>query len=81
MKRIGILTAGGDCPGINAAIRGVTLPLLSAGIEVVGFIDGFKGLVDNRTVDLDLPRISGVLTRGGTILGTSRVKPEKYPHV
>ncbi len=79
MKRIGILTAGGDCPGINAAIRGVTLPLLSAGIEVVGFIDGFKGLVDNRTVDLDLPRISGVLTRGGTILGTSRVKPEKYP--
>jgi len=79
MKRVGVLTAGGDCPGINAAIRAVTLPLLSSGIEVIGFIDGFKGLIENRTVPLDLPRISGVLTRGGTILGTSRVKPEKYP--
>ena len=79
MKKVGILTAGGDCPGINAAIRAVTLPLLSNRIEVIGFVDGFRGLVENRTVALDLPRISSDLTRGGTILGTSQVKPEKYP--
>lgn len=79
MKRVGILTAGGDCPGINAALRGVTVPLLEEGVEVLGFLDGFKGLVENLTIPLDRERISGILTRGGTILGTSRFKPDKYP--
>ncbi len=77
-KRIGILTAGGDSPGLNAAIRGVGKAAGGIyGMHIVGFRDGFRGLVDNRTVDLDRNALSGVLTIGGTILGTSRDKPHK----
>ena len=77
-KHIGILTSGGDCPGLNAAIRGVAKAC--AGIydmEVIGFRDGFKGLMQDRTVKLDASLVSGILTDGGTILGTSREKPHK----
>ena len=76
-KCIGILTSGGDCPGLNAAIRAVVKPALTAGIKVVGIHDGFRGLVENRTVLLEDPMVSGILAMGGTILGTSRDKPKK----
>ena len=77
-KRIGILTAGGDCPGLNAAIRGVGKAALGSGeFEVVGFRDGFLGLLENRSLPLDKAALAGILTVGGTILGTSRVKPHR----
>ncbi len=79
-KCIGILTSGGDCPGLNAAIRGVVKAAIGTyGIKVVGFYDGFRGLVENRTVTLEDRNVSGILTQGGTILGTSRDKPNKMP--
>ena len=78
IKRIGILTAGGDSPGLNAAIRGVGKAALGYyGWEIVGFRDGFRGLVENRRINLDRAALSGILTIGGTILGTSRDKPHR----
>ena len=77
-QHIGILTAGGDSPGLNAAIRGVGKAAQGEhGMRVIGFRDGFRGLVDNRTVRLEGGILSGILTVGGTILGTSRDKPHK----
>ena len=78
-KCIGILTSGGDCPGLNAAIRGVAKAALHYGIKVLGVQDGFRGLVENRFIPLDDRSTSGILTYGGTILGTSRDKPHKMP--
>jgi len=79
-KCIGILTSGGDCPGLNAAIRGVAKPLLSDfHIEVIGIEKGFRGLVENQGRVLHLEDITGILSLGGTILGTSREKPHKMP--
>jgi 6-phosphofructokinase 1 len=79
-KAIGILTSGGDCPGLNAAIRGVGKAARGTfGMQVIGFRDGFRGLVENRTVRLDNQALSGILTVGGTILGTSRDKPHRMP--
>ena len=76
-RRIGILTAGGDSPGLNAAIRGIGKAAVDHyGMEVIGFRDGFRGLVEDRFVRLDR-RLSGILTIGGTILGTSRDKPHR----
>jgi phosphofructokinase-like protein len=77
---IGILTSGGDCPGLNAAIRGVAKPALSDfHIEVIGIEKGFRGLVENHSRLLHLNDVSGILSAGGTILGTSREKPHKMP--
>ncbi len=76
---IGILTAGGDCPGLNAAIRGVAKAAMHYGMQVIGVQDGFRGLVENRTFPLDGRIVSGLLTMGGTLLGTSRDKPHKMP--
>src|ERR1035437_5082829 len=77
-KRIGILTAGGDCPGINAAIRGVgKTAILEYGMEVFGISSGFLGLINQEYVQLDENQLSGILTLGGTILGTSRENPFK----
>lgn len=74
-KRIGILTAGGDSPGLNAAIRAVGKSAIGHyGMELIGFRDGITGLVHNRHVALDGPALSGILTIGGTVLGTSRDK-------
>lgn len=73
-KRIGILTAGGDAPGLNAAIRGFGKAALSEGWELVGFRDGMRGLAENRFEALDARSLSGILTTGGTMLGTSRDK-------
>jgi phosphofructokinase-like protein len=79
-KCIGILTAGGDSPGLNAAIRGIGKAALeSFGMRVIGFRDGFRGLMQNRLVHLDSSSLSGILTTGGTILGTSRDKPHRMP--
>jgi phosphofructokinase-like protein len=76
MKHIGILTSGGDCPGLNAAIRGVGKAAQGVfQMEVIGIRDGFRGLMENRTMKLDRDMLSGILTVGGTILGTSREKP------
>jgi 6-phosphofructokinase len=77
MKRIGILTAGGDSPGLNAAIRGVGKAALAAGLEVVGFRDGFRGLAENNIIRLDKRGLAGILTVGGTVLGTGRDKPHR----
>lgn len=77
-RTIGILTAGGDSPGLNAAIRAVgKAAQRSHGMHVIGFRDGFRGLMQNRFVRLDSETLSGILTRGGTILGTSREKVHK----
>lgn len=74
-KRIGILTAGSDCPGINAAIRAIGKAALGdLGMELVGFQDGFQGMVQNEVIH---PPLSGILTLGGTILGTSRDIPQE----
>lgn len=79
-KYVGILTAGGDSPGLNAAIRGVgKAGLNSFNMHVIGFRDGFRGLMENRHVRLNASALSGILTVGGTILGTSRDKPHKMP--
>lgn len=78
-RRLGILTAGGDSPGLNAAIRGFGKTVISQyGAELVGFRDGFTGLVENRTIELDAHALSGILTVGGTILGTSRDKVHRW---
>ncbi len=79
-KQLGILTAGGDSPGLNAAIRGIGKSALALGdTQIIGFRDGFRGLMENRIMRLDRETLSGILTRGGTILGTSRDKPHKMP--
>jgi ATP-dependent phosphofructokinase / diphosphate-dependent phosphofructokinase len=76
-ERIGILTGGGDCPGLNAVIRAVTRRSLDRGSEVVGVRDGWLGLVDGLLEPLGYREISGILPRGGTILGTTRTNPFK----
>lgn len=77
-KRIGILTAGGDSPGLNAAIRGFGKAAIGHhGMELIGYRDGIRGLVENRYLPLDGAALSGILTVGGTILGTSRDKVHK----
>jgi 6-phosphofructokinase 1 len=75
--RIGVLTGGGDCPGLNAVIRAVARRAFSRGDEVVGVRDGWRGLVDGRFQPLGPMEISGILPRGGTILGTTRTNPFK----
>lgn len=75
-KKVGILTAGSDCPGLNAAIRAFGKAARTAyGVELIGFRDGFNGMMANRTMDLSGDALSNVLTTGGTILGTSRDVP------
>ena len=80
IRSIGILTSGGDCQGLNAAIRAVAKTAMkSYGMDVVGILDGFRGLVENRSQRLTDADLSDILTLGGTILGTSRDKPNKMP--
>ncbi|MBN2831538.1 MAG: 6-phosphofructokinase [Candidatus Omnitrophica bacterium] len=77
MQKIGILTGGGDCPGLNPVIRAAVRKGLLEGYELLGIKDGWKGLVENNTMPLDVNAISGILNKGGTILGTSRTNPYK----
>jgi phosphofructokinase-like protein len=78
MTHIGVLTAGGDCPGLNAAIRGVVVRATAAGARVSGIEDGWQGLMEGNVRPLGRDDVRGILTRGGTILGTSRADP--YVH-
>ncbi len=82
-KRIGILTGGGDCPGLNAVIRGVTKSAINRhGMEVIGFHDGFRGLIEEKFSFLNFESVSGILTQGGTIIGSdNKANPFRYtPH-
>ncbi len=79
--RIGVLTGGGDCPGLNAVIRAVVRKGVGVhGHEFVGFRDGWKGPLENITTPLGVPEVRGILPRGGTILGSSRTNPFKVDH-
>jgi 6-phosphofructokinase 1 len=74
--KIGVLTGGGDCPGLNAVIRAVARSAIANGDEAVGILDGFHGLASRTYIDLDGRTVAGILTLGGTILGTSSFEPE-----
>lgn len=73
IRKLGILTSGGDSPGMNAAIRAVTRCALGNGIEVIGIRDGYKGLLNNDFVSFNKGNVSDILSRGGTILGSARL--------
>ena len=73
--RIGLLTAGGDCPGLNAVIRAVVVRAATHGIDVLGIRNGWNGLMEGDLVPLGRDDVRGILQRGGTILGTSRRDP------
>ena len=75
--RIGVLTGGGDCPGLNAVIRAVARRSWTRGHEVIGVREGWRGMVEQLFVPLGPGQISGILPRGGTIIGTSRTNPSK----
>ena len=77
MNRVGVLTGGGDCPGLNAVIRGVVRKAVQSKVAVIGIKNGWKGLIENDTIELGLESVSGILPKGGTILGTSRTNPYK----
>ena len=78
--RVGVLTGGGDCPGLNAVIRAVVRKgVQEYGLEFVGFRDGWRGPLEGDTVPLDVQAVRGILPRGGTILGSSRTNPLKSP--
>jgi 6-phosphofructokinase 1 len=80
MKRVGILTGGGDCPGLNAVIRAVTKAAMKSRYEVIGFHDGYQGLALNKFTKLTDAMVSGILTQGGTVLGTSnKANPYRWP--
>lgn len=83
IKRIGILTGGGDCPGLNAVIRAVVkTAIFKYGLEVMGFLEGYLGMIKNMTRELEASDASGILHQGGTILGTSnRDNPFRFPAV
>ncbi|HET8668573.1 MAG TPA: 6-phosphofructokinase [Terriglobales bacterium] len=78
--KVGILTGGGDCPGLNAVIRAVVRKgIFHYGDEFIGFLEGWRGVVEDKTMPLDLTTVAGILPRGGTILRTSRTNPAKRP--
>ncbi len=77
--KIGVLTGGGDCPGLNSVIRAIVRKGFNDGLEIIGIRNGWKGLIESDTTKLDLSGISGILPKGGTILGTSRTNPYKNP--
>jgi 6-phosphofructokinase 1 len=76
-KRIGLLTGGGDCPGLNPAIRGAVIRALGLGYECVGFLDGWKGIIENKTRPLTLADVEDLIGKGGTALFSSRTNPYK----
>lgn len=72
MKKIGVLTSGGDSPGMNACIRAVVRTAAYYNIQTIGFIRGYEGLIDNNYIELNRSSVSGIIQRGGTILKTAR---------
>jgi 6-phosphofructokinase 1 len=81
IKKIGVLTSGGDAPGMNAAIRGVVRAALTEGLEVFGIYDGYLGLYEDRMVQLDRYSVSDMINRGGTFLGSARFPEFRDEHV
>jgi 6-phosphofructokinase 1 len=79
MKRVGMLTGGGDCPGLNAAIRAIVRRSAQHGFESIGILEGWRGMIEGRSRALPLGAVSGILHVGGTILRTSRTNPSKSP--
>jgi len=77
IKKVGILTGGGDCPGLNSVLYGIMLKAFDAGIECVGILKGWKGFMENLTVPLNIADHDDLHTIGGTILYTSRTNPFK----
>src|SRR5207302_10958854 len=78
--KVGMLTGGGDCPGLNAVIRAVVRKgVFHYGDDFVGLMEGWRGLLEDKTMPLDLSTVGGILPRGGTILRTSRTNPAKHP--
>lgn len=77
--RVGVLTGGGDCPGLNPVIRAVVRTCIQENFETIGLLNGWKGLVKNETTPLNMASVSGIVHRGGTILGSSRTNPYKDP--
>ena len=77
--KIGVLTGGGDCPGLNPVIRAIVRKAYNDKHETIGFINGWRGIIEDNTIPLDLAAIAGILPKGGTILGTSRTNPYKKP--
>ncbi|MGZ4136890.1 MAG: 6-phosphofructokinase [Actinomycetota bacterium] len=75
MRKIGIFTGGGDCPGLNAAIRAAVRRAVGSGMQVFGFRDGWRGVMDGEVQDLTIDAVAGILPRGGTILGSSGANP------
>src|SRR2546423_13813293 len=79
IRRIGLLTGGGDCPGLNALIRAVTKGAAAEGLDVVGILDGFLGLIEDRTRPLTPDDVSGIIAHGGTILGScNKANPARF---
>jgi 6-phosphofructokinase 1 len=76
-KKIGILTGGGDCPGLNPAIRGAVYAAEKLGYECIGFEEGWRGIMENKTLPLNTDIVKDIICRGGTCLGTSRTNPYK----
>jgi len=81
IKTIGVLTGGGDCPGLNAVVRAVTKTAINQyGLMVMGIFDGYMGLIEKRMKELRSEDVSNILSMGGTILGTSnKANPSKFP--
>ena len=77
--KVGLLTGGGDCPGLNAVIRAVVQRISNEGGSCVGILEGWRGLVRNLTIPLKVEQTDGIVGRGGTILGASRTNPYKNP--
>jgi phosphofructokinase-like protein len=77
--KIGVLTGGGDCPGLNAVIRAIVRKAYNDKHETIGFRNGWKGIIEGDIILLDLAAVAGILPKGGTILGTSRTNPYKTP--
>src|SRR4029077_13296711 len=76
-KKVGLLTGGGDCPGLNPALRGCVMRGLDHGFEFTGFLEGWRGLVEGKTQPVTLTEVKEIVGKGGTILGTSRTNPFK----
>lgn len=81
IKKIGVLTSGGDAPGMNAAIRGVVRAALTEGLEVAGIYDGYLGLYEDRMIQLDRYSVSDMINRGGTFLGSARFPEFREEHI
>lgn len=77
--KVGILTGGGDCPGLNAVIRGVVRTIDNSGGTTVGFLEGWRGAIQGNTTELNVKNTDDIISRGGTILGSSRTNPYKNP--